>query len=208
MKLSAYIVRFDTGFAPNPFGHYCTLACCKPTIRRKADKGDIIVGTASSRLPKPGHLIYAMRVKEVLPYQKYWEDLRFAHRKPSPATSISQRGDNIWHRDANGHWQVAPGAFHNMSHRDRDISGQNALIATEFFHFGREAICVPAKFCGLLARTQGHKNTQDPDVIDCFWAWVLKEAGKPGRIADPSEYTDDGCRAQCSEIEEDDIEEA
>jgi Nucleotide modification associated domain 2 len=44
MKLSAYIVRVDSGFAPNPFGHHCTLACCKPTIRRKAEPGDIIVG--------------------------------------------------------------------------------------------------------------------------------------------------------------------
>src|SRR5262249_12272801 len=118
MKLSAYIITYDTGFAPNPFGHHCTLACCKPTIRRNAERGDIIVGTAPPRLPKPGHLIYAMRVKQVLSYQEYWKDSRFAHRKPSQATPIRRRGDNIWHRDASGAWKVAPGACHDESARD------------------------------------------------------------------------------------------
>ena len=66
MKLSAYIMTSDTGFAPNPFGRYCTLACCKATIRRHAEEGDVIVGVASAGFPKPGHLIYAMKVKYVL----------------------------------------------------------------------------------------------------------------------------------------------
>src|SRR5947209_4857876 len=132
MKLSAYIVRFDTGFAPNPFGHYCTLVCCKPRIRRNAKKDDIIIGTAASRLPKPGHLIYAMRVKSVLTYEKYWGSPEFANRKPSPKTAISRRGDNVWYRE-NGDWNVVEGAFHDISFRDRDISGKNALIATESF---------------------------------------------------------------------------
>jgi len=89
MKLSAYIITVDAGFAPNPFGHYCTLACCKPTIRRNAKKDDIIVGTASAHSPKPGHLVYAMRVKCVLPYQNYWSDSKFASRKPCAKTAIS-----------------------------------------------------------------------------------------------------------------------
>lgn len=206
MKLSAYIIRFDTGFAPNPFGRHCTLACCKPTIRRKAEGGDIIVGIASARLPKPGRLVYAMCVKEVLPYQKYWQAPRFAYRKPSQATPITRRGDNIWHyRDRR--WRVAPGAFHDESHRDRDISGEKALVATEFYYFGKSAIFVPKRFSPLLATTQGHKNTHDRDEIRRFWNWLRGRAPRRGRIDDPSEFTDAGCRAQCSEIEEDDFEE-
>jgi hypothetical protein len=208
MKLSAYIIAVDTGFAPNPFGHSCTLACCKPTIRRKAQKGDIIVGTASARLAKPHHLIYAMCVNCVLPYQDYWTSSRFACRKPSDKTVISRRGDNIWHQEERGEWRVVPDAFHDTSHSDRDISGRNALIATEFFYFGREAICVDPQFVPLLATTQGHKNTLDLGASEDFWKWVKGKAPKPGRIADPFEFTDDACRAQCSEIEEDDIEEA
>lgn len=40
MKLFSYIVTHDAGFAPNPFWGYCTLACCKPAIRRTANVGD------------------------------------------------------------------------------------------------------------------------------------------------------------------------
>ena len=212
MKLSAYIITVDSGFAPNPFGRYCTLVCCKPTIRRMAEKDDIIVGCASTRAPKPGHLVYAMRVKEVIPYQKYWRDPRFAPRKPSRKTAISQRGDNIWHQDSAGRWQVCPGACHDNSARERDTGGVNALVATEFFYLGRSAIPIPSRFARMLAQTQGHKNTSDRDKsdrerIERFWDWISNEALRSGRIDYPSDFTEDGCRRQCSEVEADDIEE-
>jgi hypothetical protein len=207
MKLSAYIIRFDGGFAPNPFGHHCTLACCKPTIRRKAERNDIIVGTASARYPHAGRLIYAMRIQKVLTYNEYWEDPSFAYRKPSPATPINRRGDNIWHQDSSGEWRIVPGAMHGEGHRERDTSGKTALISTEFFYFGCEAIPIPVEFSGLLATTQGHKNTYDPGVISSFWEWLCHTAPKPGRIGDPSEFDDEGCRVQCSEVEGDDVAE-
>jgi hypothetical protein len=64
----------------------------------------------------------------------------------------------------------------------------------------------------MLARTQGHKNTRDRHRIDReriedFWDWVSKAAQRSGRIDYPSDFTEDGCRQQCSEIEGDDIEE-
>lgn len=33
-RLYAYIMTYDTGFAPNPFFGICTLACCKPKMRQ------------------------------------------------------------------------------------------------------------------------------------------------------------------------------
>jgi len=206
MKLSAYIVAVDAGFAPNPFGHYCTLACCKPTIRRKAEKDDIIIGTAYARSSKPRHLIFAMKVLGVLPYQRYWTDRRFHSRKPSAKSAISRRGDNIWYQ-RKGEWQVVDGAFHDISHCDRDTGGENAVFAREFFYFGREAIKVDTEFQHLLAKTQGHKNCSDPKVINGFWDWVTAKAPRFGRLGNPSEFTDDGYRSQCATIEADDIEE-
>ena len=44
MKIYSYIVKRDYGFAPNPFYGYCTLATCKPVIRKHAEIGDIIQG--------------------------------------------------------------------------------------------------------------------------------------------------------------------
>jgi hypothetical protein len=207
MKLSAYIITVDSGFAPNPFGRYCTLACCKPTIRRMAEKGDIVIACASSSAATPGHLVYAMRVKEVIPYQEYWRDSRFARRKPSRRTAISRRGDNIWHQDRADKWHVCAGACHDESHCERDTGGVNALVATEFFYFGRSAIRIPSRFADMLAQTQGHKNTRDRERIDRFWDWVSKAAKRSGRIDYPSDFAEEGCRIQFSEIEADDIEE-
>ena len=59
MTLYSYTIAIDTGFAPNPFNGFCTLACCKPGIRRTAQDGDYVVGIG----PKGSgnRVVYAMR---------------------------------------------------------------------------------------------------------------------------------------------------
>ena len=47
MTLYSYIVTTDSGFAPNPFHGYLTLACCKPMIRRTVQVGDVVVGLSA-----------------------------------------------------------------------------------------------------------------------------------------------------------------
>jgi hypothetical protein len=39
-RLFSYTVRVDDGAAPNPFRGLCTLAICKPAIRRGAGRLD------------------------------------------------------------------------------------------------------------------------------------------------------------------------
>ena len=201
MKLSAYIISVDSGFSPNPYGRRCTLACCKPTIRRNAEPGDIIVGSGSVRCGLSGQLVYAMRVGEVLPFQTYWE--RYPSKRPSSRTPLSKRGDNIWHADSTGAWRGVRGALHDDSHRERDLRGANALIAEEFYYFGREAIVVPDEFASILATTQGHKNTYDIALITRFWAWLSRTAPRSGRIGQPTEFTEAGCRAQRTDKDDD-----
>ena len=46
--LFSYTVDTDSGFAPNPFGGICTLACCKPKIRQSANVQDWVIGTTPS----------------------------------------------------------------------------------------------------------------------------------------------------------------
>ncbi len=117
---------------------------------------------------------------------------------------MTQRGDAVWHRDPSGTWRGVRGALHDYRHRERDLRGENALIASEFYYFGRDAIPVPPEFSGVLATTQGHKNTHDAKLIDRFWAWISRTARKSGRIGSPSEFTPAGCQAQ--RTEEDDEE--
>lgn len=44
MKGYSYIVARDYGFAPNPFYGICTLATCKPIIRKHCEVGDYVIG--------------------------------------------------------------------------------------------------------------------------------------------------------------------
>ncbi len=69
INLYSYVVAHDTGFAPNPFGNYCTLACCKPDIRKAANVGDWVVGTGSKKNDESDKIIYAMKVTE----KKDWD---------------------------------------------------------------------------------------------------------------------------------------
>jgi hypothetical protein len=202
MKLSAYIVAGDSGFSPNPFGGRCTLACCKPRIRRNAEPGDIIVGSGSARSGLRGRLIYAMRVRDVLPFEVYWK--RYPSKRPSARTAVSRRGNNIWYYSA-GAWRRVPGALHDESQRSHDLSGRHALVATEFYYFGRDAIVVPERFSSMLAIARGHKNTHDAVLITRFWKWLSRVSPRNGRIGRPMDFPDGACHTRravkCNEDE-------
>ena len=190
-------MKHDSGFAPNPFGRVCTLACCKPTIRRNAESGDIVIGTGSVSSGLSGCLIYAMRVIEVLPFDEYW--VRFPSKRPSPDSPVKMRGDNVWHHDLSGNWHCAPGAIHDEGDRNRDLRGRNVLISSDYFYFGGNAIAIPDRFRLMIATTQGHKNTDDPSLITGFWKWISSKAPKLGRIALPLDFADPVCGVcECS----------
>jgi hypothetical protein len=89
VKLYSYIVDHDTGKAPNPFGGFCTLVCCKFSNHRKwknivelAEKGDWIVGLGGKSKKSSGHgtIIYAMLVTEKIPLAEYCRLSRFRNR--------------------------------------------------------------------------------------------------------------------------------
>ena len=83
MRLFSYVVARDYGFAPNPFFGVCTLATCKPEIRKTASAGDWIIGTGSSQKGRQGYLVYAMCLTETMTFNEYWEDKRFQRKKPN-----------------------------------------------------------------------------------------------------------------------------
>ena len=97
MRLYSYVVVSDTGFAPNPFDNFCTLATCKPRIRKNAKIGDIIIGTGSKSNVGNDKLIYAMKITERMNYNDYFNDNRFIGRS-----------DNIYYLDNNSWKQKKP----------------------------------------------------------------------------------------------------
>ena len=93
VRIYSYVVRYDSGFAPNPFYDYCTLATCKPDIRRTAKVSDWVIGSASNGngVRRGGHLVYAMRVTETMTFDDYAADQRFEVKKPFRTGSRKQR---------------------------------------------------------------------------------------------------------------------
>lgn len=151
MKLFSYKISRDYGFAPNPFHGTCSLATCKPRIRRAAKIGDLIVGCGGKESGVHGKVIYIARVSEKTNFQSYSVDPRFIVKKPKFDSSKAHAfGDNIYSRMADGSWKQARS---HHSHEDgstnflnlnRDTGRTDAvLLSNEFSYFGREAIPIP-----------------------------------------------------------------
>lgn len=196
MKLFSYIVTRDYGFAPNPFFGYCTLATCKPNIRRRAAIGDWIVGTGTKAAGLRSHLVYAMRVTEALTFQQYWSDPRFAAKRVDRRGSRKRLfGDNIYHRNpATGRW-IQEDSHHSRSdgtpfkiNRDHDTKTDRVLISDDFVYFGGDAIELPSRFRGanrLRKKGQGHRSNFSDAYVQSVVEWVrsLSVWGLQGRPA-------------------------
>jgi hypothetical protein len=70
-KKPGRIPTWDSGFAPNPFGSFLTLATCKPQIRKHPRKGDYIIGTGSSATVGNHKLVYAGEIADVFSLADY-----------------------------------------------------------------------------------------------------------------------------------------
>ena len=114
-RLYSYVLRVDAGFAPNPYQGFCTLACCKPQIRLRADIGDWVIATGSNAKGKRRgeFLSFAMHVTEILPFQEYWNDPRFRAKRPDLGGSLEETcGYNLYRRGlTSGRWLQIP-AYH------------------------------------------------------------------------------------------------
>lgn len=198
MRLRSYIVRFDRGFAPNPFHGFCTLATCKPVIRRAAEVGDFVVGTGSKERGREGHLVYFMVVGETLTYDEYWSDPRFRDKRPDLRRSrMKGAGDNIYHT-VDGEWVQEP-SYHSkadgspdLGHVKRDTQDGpgRVLIGSEFSYWGGSGPLVPERFRGreanIVASTQGHIVKRPAEITEAFVDWLrgLPEHGLLGRPTD------------------------
>lgn len=178
-KLYSYVLRSDSGFAPNPFGKYCTLACCKPVIRRCAQVGDWVAGTGSKINIGNDHLIYAMKVTEKLSFDEYFNDPRFSSKKPDTGL-VEERGDNIYHDDR----LDAKQSYHSEESREHDLGGRHVLVSDQFYYFGKEAVPVPEKLLEIIKKGPGHKCNFEPGVVERFVTWI-ERGRKTGKHGDP-----------------------
>ena len=195
-KLYSYIVARDYGFAPNPFYGYCTLATCKPSIRRSASIGDWIIGTGTKMKNRDGHLVFAMRITETMTFDEYWGEPRFRDKRPDLFSSKRRAfGDNIYYRSGSaGEWSQLDSHHSHVdgSQNDRNIRNDTkvdrVLISEDFVYWGGSGPLL-REFGGvsLCHTTQAHRSKFPRLAVDEFVEWI-REMGETGYNGIPLEW--------------------
>lgn len=183
-RIYRYIVRYDGGTAPNPYAGYCTLAICKPRIRRTARVGDWVIGFRSRHR---GEVLYAMEVGESLSFASYWNDPRFRSRRPDVADVPT---DNIYrpiHAGSDECEWVANKVHDHPDAAKKDLSGQRVLVARRFWYFGQNSQAIHPELQHLAPVTQGHvvRAHKKPGDLERLIDWLSRfPTGRQGEPID------------------------
>jgi hypothetical protein len=215
--LFTYTIPVDDGAAPNPFRGLCTLAICKPGIRRAAKKGDWVAGLGSKKAPSGDlskRLVYAMHVDESVPFDEY--DERAAAEWPDRVPDISSAdltrplGDCIYY-DCSGTSPRQRSSVHGLANLKTDWRGKNVLISRDFYYFGSKAIKLPKELFPICHQGQGHKSHRNDSHLERFVRWLRNLLYRPGEMYGWPDYVVDwdeknacgGCLARKSDGERD-----
>jgi hypothetical protein len=157
MRVYSYVIVSDNGGAPNFDGLNATLALCKPKIRIRAQPGELVLAfTGSSLGPEPHSVRWAGIVAECLTFSDYWNDERFACKKPGAA----RMPDNIYRPSGSALIQV-PNVKHGPESISRDLGGQYVLVFDPAWHFGPSAPLLPDRFgLRMIGSRRAHRVTE------------------------------------------------
>lgn len=186
MTVFSYVVEHDMGFAPNPFWGVCTLANCKPRIRKAAVEGDILIGTGSAGAHLEDHLIYWMAVEQIMSFDEYWANPRFRRKRPTLNGSKAQQfGDNIYYTDTSGSicqldsFHSEPNGVLSSGNLKRDTGHTNRVLAGQkFAFFGKKAPLIPKDLRFLVKRGPGHKCRFTEAEVTAILDWLAELDGQ------------------------------
>ncbi len=209
-RLIAYVMPWDTGMAPNITGGVCTLATCKPAIRRGVNLGRdwvVAVGAVKTVMHVAGgkktyenwkdRLVYAMVPDERLTYDQYFHDKRFGAKIPQAS---NDPGDNLYYREKPGApYTTVPHVndIHRSDERMRyssnfaahDQTADAVLVANKFWYWGENAPHLAdtglkqKSIDGIMHARRGHVVINDPDIIRDVVDWL--RAQEPGIHGQP-----------------------
>lgn len=193
MNLYSYVVEHDMGFAPNPFYGVCSLAACKPIIRKNAQIGDYVIGTGAAKRGMTSRLIYWMRVEGESTFDKYWHDPTLIDKRPDMRGSLKKRyGDNIYAKK-NGEYEQMY-SFH--SRRDGSLQEENwqddvgktdrILLSRDFCYFGVMAPRVPDHLERFVRKGRNHLRFSGGEETP-FVSW-LSSLNQHGYVDEPVEW--------------------
>lgn len=193
MKFFSYVVARDYGFAPNPFNGICTLATCKPEIRRIAGPGDWVLGTGSADLKCARHLIYAMKVTEKISFNEYWSNPKYNCKKPVMNGSLkTMYGDNIYYYNgqqwiqADSHHSLDDGSV-NLHNLNRDTKVDAVLISECFFYFGDQYLMIPSELAERICKSGPGFRYAENSAAEALIK-LIESKYSPGYIGDPIQF--------------------
>lgn len=190
-----YVVDRDFGFAPNPFHGLCTLATCKPAIRRVAKESDWIIGMGGGRLKATGRCIFAMKVSRSITFNEYWTNSKYQDKRPVRNGSLKMIvGDNIYHQ-SNGEWQQLdshhshPDGSPNIHNVTNDTKSDAVLVSDHFFYFGSAAAQIPTPILqGLGYKNQRSHRTFDSAAAQPLTSFIETNFRSNRLLGDPFDF--------------------
>ena len=206
MKLYSYIVMHDRGFAPNPFWGFCTLACCKPSIRRVVGKNypldDDYWIVGLSPKAKGNKIVYVMQVSEVISFDEYFTNKKYEVKKPDfkKKEIIYRVGDNIYQPLGNGNYKQLRSCHskncksesweEDPKKKREDLCGKYVLISNHFYYFGSKAEDLREDLKELIVGRNYRCNFND-ETKSHFQEYVQEHISKQYKIgvnAPPSKW--------------------
>ena len=197
-----YAISHDLGFAPNPFGGVCTLACCKPNIRDRANHGDWIIGLTGTKLAPAMRCVFAMVVTGDVTFEAYWDHPEFGSRRPKRNGSDKKLvGDNIYHRNAAQEAWIQEDSVHSLPdgtqcplNTAHDTRVNRVLLSRRFIYFGAVAPSLPNKVRDAMDYKRNPRDYCRFDIADAesvlAWLEPQMEAHSNAVLADPINFDD------------------
>jgi len=212
MTLFSYCLPIDSGAAPNPYWNVCTLAICKPVIRRVADPGDWVVATGSSDYNFENKVVYAMQVSKKLTIEDYDKYCKTSKKEKIPdwdCIDIRKRvGDCIY--DYTSGKAVLRKSVHDKYNRERDLVGINVLLSENFYYFGSKPKELPEELIPIVKKGPGFKSKSNNEYISKFLEWIFQFESLKNMVVNMpylmKDITIEKCKIKCSKIDKENDE--
>lgn len=228
-RLFTYKVAHDGGSAPNPYHGICTLAICKPAIRRVAKPSDLIVGLGCGK--DESRIIYCMVVDHAVSWGGYIkacksgllsdvQNTKYEALKKKIPKNDKDPGDCIWTDSVIDDNPLDSWSNHDKHDFNRDVkNGENVLIGEKYWYFGKGnkyTIHLPDDLKKIIPG-RGHRSNSNHEFHEQFVRFFneklaklnITTSGVYGAPAIEPDKTDNQTCSRCraEERESDDFDE-